>query len=487
MPDIPDIACRMFVPKQFVERRGKVRDRIRLGKSNFMGQLATDRLSIFDFVLPVEVPQKGEVLTAMDAFWFEKLHQEFNFDLAAFGAKIDGYLPPPLAGKPDLQRRTTIVRRVEMVPCEAIPRGYLTGSGWKAYKETTPNHVVCGVTLPHGLRDGDELPEPIFTATTKAEVGHDEHIDVSAVEGGIRETAMLLYKAASLIARERGIIIADTKFEFGFDSIGALVCGDERLTPDSSRFWSRAEWLASRQAEEVAPPPAFDKQFVREWGKKMGIDQLDPKKAEDVAKVHALTVPDDIVWRTSRLYRYIFFLLTGNRLEHFQTHTMGIPTRFPKVELVIASESDRPQTEAGLVGLDEVNTPYVLHAISCHRNPDALRQYAADIRPETGVIIAGAGKAAALPGVLQSWLSFYGKGHIPVIGVGFKGKTSAADFAAILSQEELPGQPVTLDEDGKAFFGPEGFKRACRAAIVKEFLAPVAIPKGAIFNLACRN
>ncbi len=485
MPTIPEIARQMFVPSRLIGERGKVRDRILLPDSTLIGQLATDRISVFDFVLPATVPQKGEVLTALDVYWYTVLRNECLFDMVAFGSHTKPYLPPELADKSDIHRRLTIARRLSMIDREAIPRGFLTGSGWQVYCETAPNHTVCGISLPPRLRDGDELPEPLFTATTKAKEGHDKHIDATTVGPEIREASLRLYRKAREIAGERGIIIADTKFEFGRDETGKLVCGDERLTPDSSRYWSFAEWQKSRHGEKVAPPPAFDKEFVRAWAKTRGIDKLDPQDPAHLSVVHGLNIPSDIIWRTNRLYRYIFFLLTTMRLETFQTTVMHIPTRLPKVEIVIGSTSDLAQTDSGLEMFEAANVPYTLHAISCHRNPDELRQYAKAMRPETSVVIAGAGKAAALPGVLQSWLAHYGKAHIPVVGVGFRGKTEVADHAAVFGIEELPGQPVILDtrSGGRPFFGPDGFRRACEAVIHDEFLAPVVPSKEPSFFL----
>lgn len=497
MPTIPEVARREYVPYSQLPlvARGKVRDTYALDDKSKLLPVATDRVSIFDFVLPAEVPQKGEVLAAMNAFWIRQLRDAgFSQDAVQFGRSVDAYLPPDMQGNPAIQKRGIVVRKLKMIPVEAIVRGYLTGSGWTAYGATAPNHFLCGHRLPAGLKDGDRLPEPIFTPTTKAEEGHDEHMDANFVRerhgNVIEELSIRLFNLASQIALAQGIVLADTKMEFGRDPSLAenaavmprLILGDERFTPDSSRFWLLDDWKRSRS--KGASPISFDKQFVREWGKTVGVHTRDPLVPEDVAYVHSLTVPQSVLLATRQLYRYIFYLLTGKRLETFQRDDMGILVAPLPVEVIVGSASDLEQIGKGLDELREKNVPLRVHVVSCHRNPDDLRRYAETTVPSDATIIAAAGKAAALPGVLSAWLRFYGKAHIPVIGVALKGKNRTEDDAATLSIEQLPGNPVVLNEDKGAFFGSDGFHAACVSAMTKDFFVPLSVPKEARFDLA---
>ncbi|KPI06372.1 MULTISPECIES: phosphoribosylaminoimidazolesuccinocarboxamide synthase [unclassified Streptomyces] len=235
---------------------GKVRELYRDGDGNLV-MVASDRISAYDWVLPTEIPEKGRVLTQLSLWWFDQLR-----DLVpnhVIGTDLPEGAPADWAG------RTLICKNLDMVPVECVARGYLTGSGLVEYDQT---RTVCGLALPEGLVDGSELPAPIFTPAAKAEVGeHDENVsyeEVARTTGAetaalLRQTTLAVYSRARDIARERGIILADTKFEFGFDKDGTLVAGDEVLTPDSSRFWPADEWKPGRAQ------PSFDKQFVRDW------------------------------------------------------------------------------------------------------------------------------------------------------------------------------------------------------------------------------
>jgi len=400
-------------------------------------------------------------------------------DLVAAGSRIDEYLPSELRSNPWLQGRGVVVRRLEMLPIEAIVRGHLTGSGLGAYMR---EQRVCGHRLPAGLKDGDALPYLLFTPTTKAEEGHDEHVPVEDVVdrfGGVPERFSLkIFAVISAYARSKGIILADTKFEFGappmLDSYTHALA-DEVATPDSSRFWDASEWQKLRA--DGKSPTSFDKQLVREWGKTHGIDKREPLVEADVDFVQSQAVPAEVIARTRQIYRYIFWRLTGQKLETFQFAHMGLPDVRPlmNIEVVTGSDSDLPQMKKGLELLDglEKHGAHVKarrHVISCHRNPEELWRFAAEI-PEGTVVIAGAGLAAALPGVLQALL----KGrNIPVIGVAFAGKNERENLAAQLSIEQLPGTPVVLRPDGTAYFGAEGFYDACKAAMEHEFLPTVA-------------
>jgi len=316
-------------------QRGKVRDAYRLSGGRYL-IVATDRVSIFDFVLPACVERKGEVLNALNIFWrltiFGTLLGDaspfgYGSDLLAWGANIDRFLPRRLRCNSHLWRQSVVVQKLQMVPVEAVVRGYLTGSGFAAYQETAPKHTVCGHELPQGLHDGAKLPWPLFTPTTKAKVGHDTHISVSAVRAKygveIENLSLLLFTIGSRFALSKGVIIADTKFEWGYDRDGRLSLGDEIFTPDSSRFWDSDEWRAAKRKEES--PPAWDKQFVRDWGKTEGVHTRKPEKTEDVAFVSNLKVPTAVCEKTTDIYLAIFERLTGRTLDEFQTHFLCLP------------------------------------------------------------------------------------------------------------------------------------------------------------------
>jgi phosphoribosylaminoimidazole-succinocarboxamide synthase len=237
---------------------GKVRELYELDDDRLL-LVASDRISTFDVVLPTEIPDKGRVLTGLSAFWFARTPEIVPNHLLALRA--DG--------------RSTECRRLEMLPLECVVRGYLTGSGWKDYEATG---AVCGHQLAEGLRDSDKLPGPIFTPATKAQEGHDENIDrerAAELVGQerfdeVERVSLELYGFASAYAAERGILLADTKFEFGLDEAGRLVLGDEAFTPDSSRFWPADEYEPGR------PQPSFDKQFVRDYCETLGWDKTPP-------------------------------------------------------------------------------------------------------------------------------------------------------------------------------------------------------------------
>lgn len=305
--------------------QGKVRDTYALpGHPGLLLVFASDRISIFDFVLAAFVFGKGEILTALNIWWCsEVLNGVFPSDLVAFGRNIDEYLPVVAQGNTQLWRRAVVVHKLDMVPIEAIVRGYLTGSGLVSYRE---NGVVCGHWLPAGLSDGSRLPRSLFTPSTKAEVGHDEPLDVAAVRAQFgtepEELALRIYEMARRVTEAQNVLVADTKFEFGRDTEGNFVVGDERLTPDSSRFWDADDWR--RALREGRTPTPFDKQFVREWGKTFGIHKYDPRKEADLAWVSGLSVPVDVRAKTTMIYEKIFTRLTGRTLSTFQQTVMGI-------------------------------------------------------------------------------------------------------------------------------------------------------------------
>ena len=279
--------------------QGKVRDIYDLGDHLLL--VTTDRLSAFDVVLPTPIEHKGAVLTQIANFWFDKLGHIVPNHLT--GIDPQGVVSDP-AEKAQLHRRAIVAKKLKPLPVEAIVRGYLSGSGWKEYKA---RGTVCGIPLPAGLQEASKLPEPIFTPSTKADVGaHDENITLAqaaALMGKeladkVAETAIRLYKEAAEYALTRGIIIADTKFEFGLDDAGTLYLIDEVLTPDSSRFWP------ADQYQPGSNPPSFDKQYVRDWLEASGWNKTPPAPA----------LPDDVAARTSAKYLEAYSKLTGREL-----------------------------------------------------------------------------------------------------------------------------------------------------------------------------
>jgi phosphoribosylaminoimidazole-succinocarboxamide synthase len=300
------------LPDLTLYRRGKVRDVYQAGDHLLI--VATDRISAFDYVLGSGIPDKGKVLTQLSGFWFERMgdlvpHHLVSMDVEAF--------PESARAQAELLRgRTMLVRRTEPIPIECVARGYLSGSGWKEYQTTGS---VCGVRLPSGLRESDRLPEPIFTPATKAESGHDENISEEAAGGLIghalvsklKALTLEIYRRGAEHAAAKGIIVADTKFEFGLARRGAgqgaetaageeeIVLIDEVLTPDSSRFWPETEYAPGRAQ------PSFDKQYVRDYLEAIRWNKQPPVPS----------LPEDVVRRTREKYIEAFTLLSGLELK----------------------------------------------------------------------------------------------------------------------------------------------------------------------------
>jgi phosphoribosylaminoimidazole-succinocarboxamide synthase len=268
---------------------GKVRELYAIDDERLL-LTASDRISVFDVVLPTEIPDKGRVLTGLSGYWFERTKAIVPNHLLAI--REDG--------------RSMECKRLEMLPIECVVRGYLSGSGWKSYRESGE---VCGIALPEGLRESDKLPEPIFTPTTKATEGHDEALtpeQAAELVGQERfdelsSISIELYETAAGAAAEKGIIIADTKFELGLDEEGRVVLGDEIFTPDSSRFWPADEY------EPGASPPSFDKQFVRDYAESLGWDKTPPGPE----------LPDEVVAGTRARYLEAFEQITGVTFDDY--------------------------------------------------------------------------------------------------------------------------------------------------------------------------
>ena len=272
-------------------RSGKVRDLYTNDKGELL-LVASDRISAFDYVLPTQIPGKGKLLTQLSLFWFEYLKDIVPNHI------ISTSVPTEVEG------RAVVAKSLTMFPIECVARGYLTGSGWVEYQKS---QTVCGIQLPAGLSDGSKLPEPIFTPATKADIGdHDENIDFQraaqivglADAEKLRDLTLALYSKAHDYAATRGIILADTKFEFGRDESGNICLGDEALTPDSSRFWSADEWKPG------GSQPSFDKQYLRDWLLSSDWDRNSTPPA----------LPDEIIAKTQERYTTAYMLLTGENI-----------------------------------------------------------------------------------------------------------------------------------------------------------------------------
>jgi phosphoribosylaminoimidazole-succinocarboxamide synthase len=280
-------------------RRGKVRDVYAVDDEHLL-IVATDRISAFDCILPTAIARKGEVLTSLSKFWFEKLAHVVSNHLVTTNLEE---MPAVVERSEDIKSRSMLVRKADVFPVECVVRGYLVGSGWKDYLRTGE---VCGHKLPENLQESAELHEPIFTPSTKAEEGHDENISEEQVReiigretaDRLREISLMLYKEARDYARSRGIIIADTKFEFGRDKNGEIILVDEALTPDSSRFWPAESYSPGKSQ------PSFDKQFVRDYLETLNWDKRPP----------APPLPPEVAKATTSRYLEAYRLLTGEDL-----------------------------------------------------------------------------------------------------------------------------------------------------------------------------
>jgi len=273
-------------------KSGKVRD-LYINDRGEILLVASDRISAYDWIMPTPIPDKGKLLTQLSLFWFNKLSHIVPHHV------ISTDVPAEVTG------RAIICKSLEIFPIECVARGYLTGSGWSEYKT---NSRVCGIELPQGLLDGSQLPQPIFTPATKAEVGlHDENITFTQAEASIgkerarelRRLTLELYKFASEYAKSRGIIIADTKFEFGVDKAGEITLADEALTPDSSRFWPAESWRPG------GAQPSYDKQYLRDWLTGIGWDKQSPPPP----------LPDEVVEKTRARYSEAYAALTGEKFR----------------------------------------------------------------------------------------------------------------------------------------------------------------------------
>jgi phosphoribosylaminoimidazole-succinocarboxamide synthase len=301
MPVVPTTVSETSLAGLRLVRRGKVRDVYAVDEERFI-IVATDRISAFDCILPTQIARKGEVLTALSSFWFARLGHITRNHLLTTNIEE---MPESVRSldAPELRGRSMLVRRTEVFPVECVVRGYLAGSGWKDYQRSGE---ICGHKLPDNLCEADQLPEPLFTPATKAEEGHDENIsearmaDLLGAEtvASLRALSLALYSEAEIYARACGIIIADTKFEFGIDKEGQIILIDEALTPDSSRFWPLDKYAPGRAQA------SFDKQFVRDYLETLRWDKCPP----------APPLPPEVAAATTARYLEAYRLLTGSEL-----------------------------------------------------------------------------------------------------------------------------------------------------------------------------
>jgi phosphoribosylaminoimidazole-succinocarboxamide synthase len=443
--------------------QGKVRISQRLPDGNRL-ITATDGISARDYVLDALIPTKGIVLTAMTDFWLKSFEQfGINHHMLASGAGIDSHLPEALRGDRDRQSRAMVVRELKMADAEFVVSGCIAGSAMKPYMLTGE---VCGQKLPPGLQDGDELPFVLFRPTTKAQEGHDENVSAEEIIRRYPVPSMLAVKAYQIgynHAKVRGILLPDTKFEISEDGI----IGDEVLTPDSSRFWPYVEWLTSRKpATGRKAPGSFDKDPIRawlddeiaKWCKANGVAKMNPENPAHVDVVHTFVMPQELIRQTTQAYRYIFWRLTGMTIEQYLCKEMGVdyPRRDKQnILIVCGSESDLPQVRQSCP--DTMGVDVTVHVISCHRNPEELRDLVLNGNLGQYGLVAGVGsKTLALPGEIDA-LCHAHKQNVRVAGVALgEGQDLVDAQRAILG---IPGQPVIFNEmTGEAYTGPMGLR-----------------------------
>ena len=396
--------------------RGKVRDLYAVGDDQLL-MVATDRLSAFDVVLGQPIPDKGVILNRLSEFWFARLGAvvpnhltSVNPETVVAGNEVD-----------QVRGRAVVAKRLKPILVEAVVRGYLIGGGWKDYQA---NGSVCGIELPKGLKQASKLPEPIFTPARKAEMGeHDENISFEQMAGQIgkplaeriRSISLQLYQEAAGYALSQGVLIADTKFEFGLDAKGELHLMDELLTADSSRFWP-----ADAYAEGLSPR-SFDKQYVRDY-----LETLDWNK-----QAPAPWLPDSVIEQTAQKYREALLRLAG--------------VRMPVIGVVMGSQSDWEVMRHAVEILDQFGLPHEARVVSAHRMPDELYRYAEFARARGLVgLIAGAGGAAHLPGMLAA------KTTVPVFGVPVPSKYLRGEDSLHSIVQMPKGIPVATFAIGEA-------------------------------------
>ncbi|MFH1207609.1 MAG: phosphoribosylaminoimidazolesuccinocarboxamide synthase [Patescibacteria group bacterium] len=476
-----------ILPGLTLLNRGKVRDTYALADDQHLLIVTSDGISIFDYVLNVTVPTKGYVLNMMSVFWLQMMEQRgFPTHLITAGKGIDDYLPDDLKNDADLQARAMVVKKAVTDPGEFIYRNVLTGSSVGPYQASGK---VCGIPLPKGLQDGDKFDRPLFTPTTKAEVGHDEHVDAADFFADFPSQSFMGYQIFLIAARyaeSRGILIADTKFEFGRDSDVQVMLIDEVLSPDSSRFWSLAAWQEMQKLPKRTSPPSFDKQPVRDYGAQLGINDKNrsPKNPADRAWVWSLEFPQKLIDHTTVLDRYIFWRITGFTVEDY-AKKLGVilPRQRKNIVILFGSDSDltKPIYQAirtarvRYMPSGELSSLRLVTNFSYHGRPDALWSFAETgeftvlgseggnkilLLDEIDYFIYAAGIAAAQAGIFDAFLAHHNH-HIPVIGLALGPEGTENLLAAQLSIKCLPGGHVVTDEiNGSVYTNAFGLEAA---------------------------
>jgi len=496
MPLIPSQLNIRALPWDLVAQ-GKVRDIYAVpGHPELQAHYVSDRISVFDCVLGFAILRKGAVLNSLNVYvkHMLELADVIRTDLVASGLDVDQYLPESHRTNPHLQSRLTIVRKLEPIKVECVVRGYLWGSAVKAYDGETG--LLHGQFVGKNLKPGDRFEHPILDPTTKAPDGeHDEPISVEEVKTQypeLAEKSIEIFTYLRMWAEEKGFILVDTKFEFALvDDEWVLV--DEVATLDSSRYWSMEDYASARAAKSDKIPE-LSKEFARQVAIQCGIKELTDQSNFEAAQ-QVMFSPSETA-SVSTIYRYMFWKLTGEKLEQFWQNRGVNLVRDSQILVISGSTSDDPQLIDGIKHLfDTVSPDGFIHAVcSCHRSPAQLLYLLGGMlaQGELGnvdTIIAAAGKAAHLPGMTKAFLTMFGLGHIPVLGVALSSQEvdeteqELDNEAAMGSITRLPNpNPLELDGDGVAYLGSQGFRWACENAVTDEFLPKPMKEKDALLR-----
>lgn len=446
---------------------GKVRDNSLLGPDAILSAVS-GRFSSNDFVI-ASAPKLGMYRNIMAVAGKLSLENYLRHDMVAYGAGIDEFIPEAYRGNPELQACATILRPLSMIPVEFVYRSHLTGSGYRDYKETGE---LFGVRLPEGMRDGEELPEVMFTPTTKETGAHDAPMSPAYVWNQYPDAVRAGF-AAFLVDRTHCdtkcyLVQPDTKYELGYDSDGQLRFGDENRTVDCARFWDIWEWSGCIDKGQ-AFPRSLSKEALRIHVKEL-LAGRDPANPEDIRYVHEeMQLAPEFFQDLERLYRYMTWRLVGMKAESYLREMMGVfdPPEV-RVDVLVGSPSDEKWLADGLDLLRKTGSYGVGLVCSAHRNPDTLSDYARNESPN--VVVCAGSKALALPGDLRAQFNkVAGKKNIPVIGVALEGSEPEDIEDAVRAIAGLPGLFVEMDSVGLPYQGANGFLEACRSAVYDEF------------------
>ncbi len=484
----------LLFPDSSSHKRGKVSDSFSVpnprGGKPLRAIYTTDGVSALDFSLDCLIPGKGVNLNIQSVHMMRLLEREMGVrhHLLAVGAEVDEYLPPWMRGNPDTQSRLVIARELKMLEYEFVARGEFTGSALKNYRA---GKLVCGHRLPSGLEDGDSLPFILDTPTTKAEIGHDEEVDAAVVRAEHPEATYWTIKILAFMrwyAMQRSYRYADSKVEWGIDENGTLLLCDKVASGDEVRAWLNSDWEASRRRSPKKAPQSFDKQPIRDFLIAEGVGNLDPADDADIERVWHIRIPGSLISASTQAYRYLTWLQTGMRPEHYLRQYMGVDAPDPKrkVHVLLGSESDQPGIEGILACVRASGrlADLQLHIVSCHRHLPSLIGYVGERCQGADVVVGYGGMAFAQPGITSAIIRKDGL-EVPVIGVA-RGQAGTEDFeAARLSIKCLPDRPVVLDEKtNEPYINEVGLNAALLRCAEGEFPPPRASKAGgAKFNV----